>query len=113
MEKVLATGVTMCILAWALIAARLTPLLRNIISLIVIGLAAVMFLAVGEWVLNGVLFSVVAGASLLAERFPKSVQAHMRRRLDVTFMQDFFFFVGCIMLFFEIYELFVLETVTR
>lgn len=108
MEKVLATGVMICILAWAFIAARLTPLLRNIISLVAIGLAAVLFLVVGEWMLNGLVFLVVAGASLLAERFPKSVQAHMHRRVDVTFPQDFFFFVGCIMLLFEFYELLVM-----
>lgn len=105
MEKVLVTGGMICILTWALIAARLSPLLRNIISFIAIGLAAVMFLVVGEWMLNGIVLLVVVGASLLAERFPKSVQAHRNRRIDVTFLQDFFFFVGCIMLMFEIYEL--------
>ena len=105
MEKVLVTGIMICIVIWAFIAVRLSPLLRNVISISVIGLAAVLFLVVGEWILNGVIFFVVAGASLLAERFPKNVQAHMHRRVDVTFPQDFFFFVGSIMLFFEIYEL--------
>ena len=105
MEKVLVTGVTICIMAWSFIAARLSPLLRNVISILVIGLAAVLFLVVGEWILNGIVFLVVAGSSLLAERFPKNPQAHMHRRMDVTFPQDFFFFVGSIMLLFEIYEL--------
>lgn len=105
MEKALVTGGMICILAWAFIAERLSPLLRNIISFIVIGLAAVMFLVVGEWMLNGVVFLVVVGASLLAERFPRNAEAHRYRRLDVTFLQDFMFFVGCIMLLFEIYEL--------
>ncbi len=105
MEKVLVTGVTICIMAWSFIAARLSPLLRNVISISMIGLAAVLFLIVGEWILNGVVLFVVAGSSLLAERFPKNPQAHMHRRMDVTFPQDFFFFVGSIMLLFEIYEL--------
>lgn len=105
MEKALVTGGMICILAWALIAERLSPALRNIISFIVIGLAAVMFLVVGEWMLNGVVFLVVAGASLLAERFPKNAKAHRNRRVDVTFLQDFLVFCGGIMLLFEIYEL--------
>ncbi|MBD5521175.1 MAG: hypothetical protein HDR03_08155 [Lachnospiraceae bacterium] len=105
MDKVLTTGVLICMMLWAHIAPRLSPSLRNKISFIVIGLAAVLFLLVGEWMLNGLVFSVVAGASLLAERFPKNAKAHMYRRVDVTFLQDFFFFVGSIMIFFEIYEL--------
>lgn len=64
-----------------------------------------MFLIVGEWMVNGVVFLVVVAASLLAERFPRNAEAHWHRRADVTFLQDFFFFVGCLMLFFEIYEL--------
>ena len=111
MEKVLVTGIMICIMVWAFVAARLSPLLRNVISISVIGLAAVLFLVVGEWILNGVVFFVVVGASLLAERFPKNPQARMHRRVDVTFPQDFFFFVGCIMLLFEIYELLVMHRI--
>lgn len=110
MDELLVTGGMICILVWSFMAVRLSASLRNIISFIVIGLAAVLFLIVGEWMLNGLVFLVVAGASLLAEHFPKNVQAHMRRRIDVTFLQDFFVFVGGIMLFFEIYEQFAMHT---
>ena len=111
MENVLVTGVMICIMAWSFIAAQISPLLRNIISLAVIGLAAVLFLFVGEWILNGIVFLVVAGSSLLAERFPQNPKAHIHRRMDVTFPQDFFFFVGSIMLLFEIYELLVMHRI--
>ena len=111
MENVLVTGVMICMIVWAFIAVRLSPLLRNIISITVIGLAAVLFFVIGEWLLNGLVFFVIAGAILLAERFPKNAQAHMNRRADVTFQQDFFFFAGSLMLFFEITELLALHSI--
>lgn len=108
MENLSMVFLVICLFGWGWFALYLHPFWRNIISIGMSLLGVLLLLITREWKLNGILISVAIFASIIAEKFPKSMERHRKRRERVTSLQDLLFFNGTFMTFLGIYELLII-----
>lgn len=94
------------ILLWHYLAPGFTPYVRNLIGVVTAFAALCLFFATFRyWKIVLIIWGVTVGAFLFAEKFPKNAERQFYWREKVTFLQDFLFTEGSLLVVLEIFLL--------